>query len=344
MDNQNYHNPLLAMLESPAFFVKDGIVLQANRAAEQRLITPGLSIEPLLGPSADVYHAFQDGCLYLTLQMIGGQCGATVTKADGFDLFRLASDGQFDQILALAAQQLRKPLQSLFVEADANPQNKALQQSLYQLHHIITNMADFPRYHNRGDLHLECTELTSFIFEIVEKSSSLLSQAGIRLHFAALPECIFVNIDREMFERAIFNLISNAAKFSPSKASIDIKLTRSSSTVYFSIHNPGEAIAPAVLKNIFTSYLRYPGIEDGRRGLGLGMALVQIASASHGGAVLIDTPEAGGTRVTLTIPLNFQDELELRSPIMLPSCDYASGKDHGLLELCEVLPSKLYQS
>ena len=72
-------------------------------------------------------------------------------------------------------------------------------------------------------------------------------------------------------------------------------------------------------------------------------ATVWVWAACHGGTVLIDQPECGGTRVTMTMTVTPCREDRLRSPVRMLFGDYAGGHDHSLLELSEILPSSAYQ-
>ena len=82
-------------------------------------------------------------------------------------------------------------------------------------------------------------------------------------------------------------------------------------------------------------------VEDSRYGLGLGMVLIRSTAAVHGGTVLVDHPEGSGTRITVSFAIH-QGEATLRSPRM--RIDYAGERDHGLIELSDVLPAHLYRS
>lgn len=344
MEYSNNPNPLLELLDRPAFLVRDGIVSQVNRAAEQKLICVGSKVAALLGDHLSIYEAFRSGSLYLSLELEGGHCGATVTVAGDQHLFCMEQSQEVAQALALAAQQLRAPLHSLFSTVEAQPEYQYLQQNLYRLQRIVTNMSDFPRYQEQSDSRMESTDLCQVFAETVEKASVLLEQAGIELHYTALPAHVIGLADREMLERAVYNLLSNAAKFSPRGSVVEAKLTHSGNMIHFTVEDQGDGIPSNILSSVFSRYLRAPGIEDGRHGIGLGLALVRSAAARHHGTVLIDQPETGGTRITMTVTACSADHSILRSPVLIPCNDYAGGRDHGLLELSDVLPGKAYKN
>ena len=346
MENTHTYDPLLELMERPAFLVADGIIQQVNQAAKQRLIVTGEPITKYLDQDLAAYEQFRTGCLYLNLSIEKFPCGASVMDMENAHLFLL--DEQSDpslKALALAAQQLRLPMNSVFLAAETITDRKTagqISQSLSQMHRIICNMADAVRYYDKNAFRGETTDLTSFFAETVEKAIHLLSSSGVQLHYTALPQSAVSFVDRQMLERAILNLISNAVKFSPKGSCVDIKLSSKGHMLYFTVHDAGEGIDPQVQKQIFTRYQREPGIEDSRHGLGLGLSVVRSAATNHGGTVLIDHPQSGGTRITMTMDLRPKEENTLHSPISIPTVDYAGGRDHALVELSDVLPYDAY--
>ena len=116
MENTHTYDPLLELMERPAFIVKDGIIQQVNHAAKQRLIVTGEPIAKYLGRDLAAYEEFSSGCLYLTLSIEQICCGASVMELEDAHLFLL--DEQSDpslKSLALAAQQLRLPMNTVFL-------------------------------------------------------------------------------------------------------------------------------------------------------------------------------------------------------------------------------------
>ena len=189
--------------------------------------------------------------------------------------------------------------------------------------------------------HQELIEITGVFREIFEKAGAMLESIGIRLDYRG-PETTFYSLaDIQELERAVLNLLSNAAKFTPQGGHIAASLTRQGRMLRLCIQDSGSGIADSVRGSVFRRYLRQPAIEDSRYGLGLGMVLVRSAAAHHGGAVLIDCPPQGGTRVTVTLAIRQDPVSQLRSPLL--KVDYAGERDHALIELSDVLPAEFYR-
>ena len=107
------------------------------------------------------------------------------------------------------------------------------------------------------------------------------------------------------------------------------------SGIRLTVEDNGSGIAEAVRSTVFRRYLRQPGIEDSRYGLGLGLAIVRTAAANHGGTVLITPSKEGGSRITMTLAIRQTEDTSLHSPLLRP--DYTGGFDHALVELSDCL-------
>lgn len=348
---------MLEQLMFPAFVVKDGIVVQVNQAAQQRQIQPGTHVRELICVGLEDYERFTGGRLCLTLLICDIACNASVTAADGYHIFAL--DPDFDEpelrAFALAAQQLREPLSNAMVSTELLLPNDTIQKdpeahlqlarvnrSLHQLLRAVCNMSDAASFKNQCTCRMEMRDTVSIFEEILEKASHLAHQAERTLNYRCTLQSVFSAVDAEKLERAVLNLISNALKFSPKGGTVNARLYRSGSRLIFTVEDSGQGIDPMLHSNIFSRYLRQPGIEDCRSGIGLGMSIVHAVAAAHGGTVLAEQPEASGARLTMTLAIRKSVESEVRSPILLPT-DYAGGLDHAALELSDVLPDALFE-
>jgi len=348
MEEKKESRDWLNLLIRPGFYVEDGRITRVNTAAQGLLLEPGMEIEPLVTSGLESYQGFQAGCLYVQLSLSGTAFHACVTKDGDADVFVLDADTGDTalQALSLAARELRTPLaavmhgaQALGSDASESPQAAALNRGLYQLLRLVGNMSDAGR--TPGSARMETTDLTAFLDELFEKTGVLAESAGITLEYQGLTKPVLCLVDRDLLERAVLNLLSNAMKFTPKGGTIRASALVSRKSLRLSICDSGSGIGADVRGSLFSRYLRQPGIEDGRFGLGLGMVLVRAVAAAHGGAVLIDQPEGWGTRVTVTIGLRRETAGVLRSPTM--RIDYAGERDHALTELSDCLPASLYK-
>ncbi len=330
---------LLELIGQSAFCVKDGKITAANRAALQRQISPERELKPMLCEYAEEYDAFEDGILYLRLQVDGTQYDATVTRTDEGDLF-LLDDPYTDEALksmTLCSMHLRSQLSGVMSSLEGQT-DSALIRGIYKLQRTVCNMSDIA-YYRSGKVQTDTLEIGSVIYEIVEKASVLLGKSGRTLRFTGLREQVFTQGNYELIERAVYNLISNAAKFTDSE--ITVTAAKKGSSVLLTVEDSGDGISEDLYSTLFNRYQRQPGIEDGRFGIGLGLSLVRAAAAVHGGTVLVTRGKSGGTKVTMSIAIRPSSKDTVRTPAVKLS-DYAGGNDHALVELSDVLPVEVY--
>lgn len=340
---------MLDLITAPCFCVKDGCILACNPAAKGLLLPIGTQVNPLLATGQEEYAQFQGGTLFLTLNLADTRFGATVERKGDVDFFLLeqAQEQQELRALSLAARDLRTPLTGLLTTAEAlrgfveeNPEAQRqmglLNRNLAQMLRLIGNMSA------AGSLspHKEFLEITAFFREILQKAATLLSQSGMELRYEEPDNAIYTLADPQELERATLNLISNAVKFSPRDSVLKVSLRRQNRMLRLTVEDCGTGIPEENRGTLFQRYLRSPSIEDIRQGIGLGMVLVRTAAAHHGGAVLVDFPPKGGTRVCMTLAICQDIPNGFRSPLL--KVDYAGERDHALIELADVLPAELY--
>ena len=354
MEQTNSTYQLLELISKPAFCVKDGVIEYTNHSAKSMQIQPGTPMEQLITNNYEAYATLAGGYLFISVTIAGITCGATVTKSQQYDIFTLDDPLSSDQLrtLALAGQQLRIPLANLVASIDTmftelptrklRSYSNQIRKGIHQLHRVINNMSDTVFL---GDCvpTEEILDIKSIADEAIEKSKAFLSDAGVSIQYNGLDRAVFTQANRKLLDRAIFNMLSNAVKFSDPGYPIEVSLSQKGSQLLFSVINTSHSTRPEMLANAFSAYQRKPAVEDTRHGIGLGMPLIRAAAQTHGGTVLIDQPIPGTVRVTLTITIRQpENSTILRNPL-IRGIDYAGGRDHALLELSDVLPASSYQ-
>ncbi|MBE6958730.1 MAG: HAMP domain-containing histidine kinase [Ruminococcaceae bacterium] len=355
MERKESNSGMLDLMVQPAFIVREGIVTQANPAAEKYFIAPGMPIGELLHTGKTEYNELEGGCLYLTLSIAGVPCAASVRKLAEGDIFTLEQDADQSQLqaMALAAQELRGPLSNVMMVADqlfpvtdadddTRLQVSKINRGLFQLMRIVGNMSDAYRYSQQTEPQMAVLNISNFLEELFEKNAELLRFGGTEIHFENVRQPVFGLADREKLERAVHNILSNAVKFAAKGSPIYARLTRKHDMLYLTVQDEGQGIDNGLRGNVHARFLRQPGLEDSRYGIGLGMVMIRSAAALHGGTVLIDHPESGGTRLTMSLAIRQDREHTVRSHAF--EVDYAGARDHTLIELSDVLPNALYES
>ena len=351
MENRNSIQHLIGLIDRPAFCVKDEVVLYANRAASNLGITEQMPLDQILGPNLEGYKNFQGGALYCALTLPVSTASATITRIDGIDYFVL--DVAQDPVLnamALASQQLRKPLTDIIALMDSAYMQKAahtddgatpisqLNKSITQIHRQICNMSDVCLYTDTAaPMHI--VGICGLIAQAIEKASVLLESAGFQLEFERPDQEVYTLACGFFVERSIYNLISNAVKFAPKGTKVLAHLEVSNDQIRFSIQSK------TIVKNPqfdFDMYRRVPSLEDPRHGLGLGLVMIRKTATLHGGTVLIDYPESDSVRITMTMMVRDSDKPMVRNASGY-YVDYSGGMDHALLELADIISHEYFK-
>lgn len=355
MEQFNDDAGMLDLIIRPAFCVKDGIITRINQAAQCLTLNVGDNLRPLLHTGEDEYNAFQGGQLYLTLNIGGMPLGASVTKNADYDVFVLEQDSDQAELqsMALAAKELREPLASVMAVADrlfpvistqddpdAQNQLARINRGLFQMLRVIGNMSDAARYAVETPSRQETRDVTALTEEIFRSAAELIRHGGLELTYQGPEKSVYCLVDAEKLERAIYNILSNAMKFTPKGGTIAAKMVLHGSKLRLSVQDNGSGIAQELRGSVHNRFLRQPGLEDGRFGIGLGMVLIRSTAAAHGGTVLIDHPADCGTRITMTLDIRRTGGNTLSSGIL--KVDYAGERDHGLIELSDVLPPEAF--
>jgi signal transduction histidine kinase len=291
-----YIKELLSLSDRPAFCVENGSVIAANEAAQALQIRPADPLESLLGSDRESLSGFSQGFLCLSLSVFNQQIPATVTALGDRLIFTLEPEELREELrlLGLASQELREPLSdvmALVKDLNADPAQMAqINRGLHRMLRLIGNMTPHPTPR------MELVNVSALLEEFQEKAQIACEGKGIQFRFISSPKAVLSCVDEDLLKRAIYNLLSNAMKFSRG-GTIILCLKQSSRSYQISLHD-SSSLLPDQTQDPFARFLRQPGLGDPSWGMGLGMRLVRDAAIAHGGTVLMDTPlrAASGSR------------------------------------------------
>lgn len=337
---------MLAHISAPAFLVENSIIIATNASATHHMVTTGTKIEDILSNGIEEYQNFQGGSLFLSICIHGIVYNCTITQLQHYQLFTLEENESREQLqaFALAAQQISIPLSDIYLIASrlsgiSEEDKSVIMQNLSRLQRIIGNMSDAAKNLIPPE-QMNTQELCSIFEEALEKASALLLHSGIVLQYSLPQHQIFSLAEPEMLKRAVYNLLSNAAKYASVNTSIYAELKQINHRLYFTVTNQQDPTCP-IPGDLFHRYARLPGLENPKHGMGLGIAIVQAAALAHNGTVLVEQPDSQSLRITMSIAIRKAKGNTVRSVILKP--DIYGGQDQALIELADILPNHLYK-
>jgi PAS domain S-box-containing protein len=252
------------------------------------------------------------------LDLVAGQIGASITNAEAFELERKRAESLAELDRAKTAffsnvsHELRTPLTLILgpVEDALNSGNTPTRPSLEMLYRnaqrllkLVNGLLDFVRIES-GRLHatFEATDLSSLTAQLASVFRSAVERAGLRfiVDCPPIPEPVYV--DREMWEKIVLNLLSNALK-STFEGEIRVSSRTGGDHVEVMISDTGTGIGASELPRLFQRFQR---IEGARRrsheGSGIGLALVRELVDMHGGEIRVESKLGAGTAFTISLP------------------------------------------
>jgi signal transduction histidine kinase/CheY-like chemotaxis protein len=169
---------------------------------------------------------------------------------------------------------------------------------------LVNSLLDFSRIEaGRTHARFEPTELAGFTAELASNFRSAMEKAGLTLRVDCRPLAEPAHVDRDMWEKIVLNLLSNAFKFT-FEGTISITLAEVQGVARLVVRDTGTGIPAHELPRLFERFQRIAGAR-GRsfEGSGIGLALVQELVKLHGGTIGVESAEGHGTAFTIDIPL-----------------------------------------
>jgi signal transduction histidine kinase/DNA-binding response OmpR family regulator len=194
------------------------------------------------------------------------------------------------------------PLQEALHEDPRNERLALAHRNSLRLLKLVNSLLDFSRIEaGRIDASYEPTDLGTYTAELASAFRSAIEKAGIRFSVDCPPLPDAVYVDREMWEKIVLNLLSNAFKFT-FEGEIQVALRWREERVELSVRDTGVGIPEADLPKVFQRFHRVRGAQSRtHEGTGIGLALVQELARLHGGDIDVQSREGEGSTFTVTI-------------------------------------------
>ncbi|HEV7836292.1 MAG TPA: ATP-binding protein, partial [Caballeronia sp.] len=224
-----------------------------------------------------------------------------------------------DDFLAVLSHELKHPLNLIHVKAEMLPRipeargvpaiqrtADAIQRAVLGQAKIIDDLLDLSRVRTgKLALNLAMADVAAMLKTIADAIEADAASRGIALSFEGLDEPVWTKVDPVRFDQIVWNLLSNALKFTPRGGSVSVRLTSEEDELRIDVTDTGLGIEAPLLPHIFEMFSQ--GSEARRKtggGMGIGLALVKQLVEMHAGSVLAQSEGAGrGTRMSVWLPL-----------------------------------------
>lgn len=217
-------------------------------------------------------------------------------------------------MLRSISHDLRTPLTSIAGNADCllNSYDKLDDETLKQLfrdiyddsmwlYGLVENLLSVTRLNSEVKLNLTCELADELIDEAVRRLRR--RSAGYKI-VKNLPDSpLLVKVDTKLFVQVLVNLLDNALKYTPIGSELVVSAEKSQHGVTFSVADNGKGIPDDLKEKVFDMF--YTGdntVADGRRSLGLGLALCKSIVKAHGGDIVVTDNVPSGAVFSFTIP------------------------------------------
>jgi two-component system, OmpR family, sensor histidine kinase KdpD len=172
-----------------------------------------------------------------------------------------------------------------------------------RLNRFIANLLDMTKLESGAIIpNVALHDLGEIVGTALRRAARILANREIEVDIAAdLP---MLQLDAVLFEQVLFNVLDNAAKYSPAGSTVRLQSWREQRSVYLRILDQGEGIPPAELEHIFDKFYRVQKQDQVRAGTGLGLAISRgFVEAMHGTITATNRTDRSGAVFTIALPI-----------------------------------------
>jgi signal transduction histidine kinase/CheY-like chemotaxis protein len=168
---------------------------------------------------------------------------------------------------------------------------------------LVNSLLDVSRIEaGRVDVHFEATDFAACTAELASAFRSSIEREGLRLVVRAPTLDTPVYLDRDLWEKVVLNLLSNAFKHT-FEGEIVVEVRERDGQAELEVRDTGVGIAEDHVDRVFERFHRVPNVRARtHEGSGIGLALVQELVKLHGGSIRLESAVGRGTSVVVSLP------------------------------------------
>ena len=178
-----------------------------------------------------------------------------------------------------------------------------IQSESRRLGKMITTFLDVEKMSaGQMELRVENFALRDLIDAVVERARPLAERKQIVI-LTELERDLMLPADRELMEYVLYNLLTNAIKYSPPEKQVLITTVSRRDMVTLTVRDQGIGMDEDDLKHLFTRFFRSQrAVQSGETGTGMGLVIVEQIVAQHGGRIEVTSKPGEGSAFTVSLP------------------------------------------
>jgi len=172
-----------------------------------------------------------------------------------------------------------------------------------RLNRFISNLLDMTKLESGAIVpNTALHDLGEIVGSALRRAGRILARHRVELELAS--ELPMLDVDAVLFEQVLFNLLDNAAKYSPEGTTIRVRSWRDRDSVCLQVLDEGEGIPPADLEHIFDKFYRAEKGDQVRAGTGLGLAISRgFVEAMRGTITAANRSDRSGAVFAIRLPI-----------------------------------------
>ncbi|MEL6842549.1 MAG: ATP-binding protein [Bacteroidota bacterium] len=203
----------------------------------------------------------------------------------------------------------------------------------YRLLDLVNQVLDVAKLEAGGmELEIHRLDAIPFLKHMLYSFESMAQEKEIDLQFDSTVENLETAFDSQKMERVIFNLLSNAMKFTPSEGKVAMTVAQKESQLEIAIQDTGVGIKASQLANIFDRFYQADSSDNiAQPGTGIGLSLVKELVELHEGTISVSSEPGQGTSFVISLPIpdslsqySYATPTTKLDPAALPSKSIAS--------------------
>lgn len=219
-----------------------------------------------------------------------------------------------DEFLGLVSHELRTPVTTIFgnavllrdrgsalAEATRDSMVSDIAEDAERLLAVIENLLVLTRLGSGPEVELEPQVLDHLVRKAVD--DFVRRQPGRQVTFRTAEHRVVVDADRTYVSLLVENLLSNADKYSPRQAEVEVELSVEGNEALVAVRDRGMGIDAADADRLFEPFYRSDAAKSSANGVGIGLAVCARVARIQGGRVWARPREGGGAEVGFALPL-----------------------------------------